>query len=160
MKNNIICDIDGTLADLTHRLHFVRGPGKKDWDAFFGAIQHDSPHEDVINVLNAAMAFNRNSRVFLATGRPERTRWDTENWLLNNAPLAMSAGHRIAGIFMRANGDRREDFIVKCEIAEELHRKFGVTPENTLFVLDDRDQVVRMWRGRGFRVLQVAHGDF
>jgi hypothetical protein len=38
--------------------------------------------------------------------------------------------------------------------------KLGFTPENTFLVLDDRDQVVKMWRERGFRCLQVANGNF
>jgi len=31
-----IFDIDGTLADVSHRLHYITGE-TKDWDAFFAA---------------------------------------------------------------------------------------------------------------------------
>lgn len=29
----VIVDIDGTVADLRHRIHFIEGE-KKDWDSF------------------------------------------------------------------------------------------------------------------------------
>lgn len=37
-----IFDIDGTIADLSHRLpHIQKEP--KDWDAFFGCVADDAP---------------------------------------------------------------------------------------------------------------------
>jgi phosphoglycolate phosphatase-like HAD superfamily hydrolase len=38
-----IFDIDGTLADATHRLHHVTG-SNRNWDAFFQEAAHDTPH--------------------------------------------------------------------------------------------------------------------
>jgi len=37
----IIVDLDGTLADVKHRLKHVQTPGKKNWDAFFKAMHLD-----------------------------------------------------------------------------------------------------------------------
>lgn len=48
----VIVDIDGTVADLRHRLHFIQGE-KKDWDAFYSHAGEDSPIESVINVINS-----------------------------------------------------------------------------------------------------------
>ena len=57
---------------------------------------------------------------------------------------------------MRAAGDDRKDEIIKREIYNrEIKPAFDV-----LCVLDDRDQVVRMWRAMGLTCLQVAPGDF
>ena len=39
MANIILCDIDGTVADNSHRQHFLEG--KKDWDGFFDALDLD-----------------------------------------------------------------------------------------------------------------------
>lgn len=45
-----IFDIDGTLADLSHRLHFIQ---KKpaDWDGFFAACSDDAPIPEVIELI-------------------------------------------------------------------------------------------------------------
>ena len=40
--STIICDIDGTLADLHHRLHHIKN-GNKNWDAFFAEVKDDLP---------------------------------------------------------------------------------------------------------------------
>jgi len=57
---------------------------------------------------------------------------------------------------MRATGDNRKDSIVKKEIYEGIIKPvFDVK-----FVLDDRNQVVEMWRSLGLTVLQVADGNF
>lgn len=31
----VVFDLDGTLADIRHRVHFVRGTSKPDWSSFF-----------------------------------------------------------------------------------------------------------------------------
>ena len=57
---------------------------------------------------------------------------------------------------MRRTKDFRKDAIVKTELFEaHIRGQFEV-----LFVLDDRDQVVEMWRQMGFACLQVAPGNF
>ncbi len=48
MKHVIVCDIDGTVSDPTHRLHHVRGARRKDWPAFFDACGEDACHDDVV----------------------------------------------------------------------------------------------------------------
>tara|TARA_B100000795_G_C22636774_1_gene374842 strand:- start:55 stop:219 length:165 start_codon:yes stop_codon:yes gene_type:complete len=47
MKNIILCDIDGTVANNDHRQHFL--DGKKDWDGFFDALNKDKPIHSIIN---------------------------------------------------------------------------------------------------------------
>ena len=57
---------------------------------------------------------------------------------------------------MRKEGDHRRDSIVKKEIYDTLIKdEFDVE-----FVLDDRQQVVDMWREIGLKCLQVAEGNF
>ena len=59
-------------------------------------------------------------------------------------------------LYMRLPNDLRKDSIVKQEIYEMcIKDKY-----NVLFVLDDRDQVVNMWREQGLKCLQVAEGNF
>lgn len=57
---------------------------------------------------------------------------------------------------MRPEGDERKDSIVK----QEIYEKYIKDRYNVRFVLDDRNQVVDMWREVGLKVLQVAPGDF
>lgn len=57
---------------------------------------------------------------------------------------------------MRPEGDIRKDSIVKRELFEKYVRPYY----NIEFVLDDRNQVVEMWRSLGLKCLQVAEGDF
>ena len=45
-----IFDIDGTLADCSHRLHYISGE-HKDWDAFYKECVNDKPIMGVIEVL-------------------------------------------------------------------------------------------------------------
>lgn len=161
MKSAIICDIDGTVADLTHRLHHIRDDAalakfgvldsswKKNWPAFFGGVANDGVHEDVRQMLEALMA-QPGMYIHYVSGRPEKTRSDTAAWLCKH-------GFPYGPLHMRADGDYRADDIVKEEI---LDTKLKLTPEQVLCVFDDRDRVVAMWRRRGFRVLQVAPGEF
>lgn len=59
-------------------------------------------------------------------------------------------------LFMRADGDDRKDSIIKAELFDMFVRDhFDVQ-----FVLDDRRQVVEMWRAMGIKCLQVQEGDF
>lgn len=59
-------------------------------------------------------------------------------------------------LYLRPNGDKRKDYVVKRQIYEEsVKDKF-----NVLFVLEDRDQVVKMWREIGLTCFQVEYGDF
>jgi hypothetical protein len=65
-------------------------------------------------------------------------------------------GIKPAGVFMRATGDQRKDSIIK----QELFDRHILGKYNIKFVLDDRNQVVNMWRSLGLTVFQVAEGDF
>jgi hypothetical protein len=59
-------------------------------------------------------------------------------------------------LIMRATGDMRKDSIIKQELLER-----EIVPNSFVdFVLDDRNQVVDMWRSLGLTCLQVDYGDF
>jgi len=73
----IIFDLDGTLADITHRLHFIQKE-PKDWDGFFAACVADKPIAHTIEIMNILM--NRD-RVEIWTGRSDIVREETIRWL-------------------------------------------------------------------------------
>lgn len=102
----------------------------------------------VINVVRAmAMAGHR---VVFLSGRTAGCRDATDTWLRTHVLPTFEALH------MRAVGDFRKDSIVKAELFDAHVRD----DYDVACVLDDRKQVVEMWRAMGLTVLQVAEGDF
>ena len=147
MKKYAIIDIDGTCSNAEARKYLIDGSQKKDWDRFYDLCGEDKPYIDILQLVN--LLHKNGFYIAYLTGRVERVRTQTVSWLFNQ-------GFPEGSLQMRPDGDTRQDCIVKAEMAD----KCGLTPENTFLVLDDRDQVVKMWRDRGFRCLQVANGNF
>jgi len=148
----IIVDVDGTLADMRG----VRGPFE--WDK----VHLDRPHQDVIELVKDLAGVDKYSDTFLddglieakyqiiiTTGRDGVCEEATRKWLKDN-------GVHFDDFYIRKAGDFRKDNIIKSEIyMDHIRPKYDVK-----FVIDDRDQVVEMWRSLGLRVLQVAPGNF
>lgn len=66
---DIIFDMDGTLADINHRRHFVeRKP--KDWNSFYEGMIGDTPIQPV--VMMAQLLKSAGHRIIIATGRPRK----------------------------------------------------------------------------------------
>lgn len=143
--NWVIFDLDGTLADLKHRLHFIQNDCP-DWDSFNMACDKDMPIEAVKNLLDLCRLSGRN--IAILTGRMETAKEKTKKWLEK---------HKIEYelLCMRAAGDHRSDTIVKKEMFEKHFKK-----ENVWFVVDDRDKVVDMWRELELVCLQCQKGDY
>lgn len=141
-----IVDIDGTIANTEHRIHYITN-GHKDWDKWHANAHKDEPISEVVELLH--MANENNILILLCTARDEKCRNDTINWLAEHSiPY-----HRL---YMRKKGDRRDDDIAKFEMLESILEE-GYEP---VLVLEDRDRVVKMWRSAGLRCLQVSYGDF
>ena len=156
MKHVIICDIDGTIADVRHRLHYIQNPDgtkkkKPDWDAFHAACVDDPVFDDVITVVDSlrigscGCGYSGNN-LYILSGRNDVVRQQTEKWLDDHAFPHYEA------LVMRKAGDRRPDTEVKLEMIRQL----GLTPHDVLCIFDDRQCVVDMWRENGYRVMQVA----
>lgn len=128
----VIVDLDGTLA-----LMVARGP----YDAALCET-------DKLNPVVASIIVHH-EHVLLMSGRDAKFRPETERWLAANRV-------RYDELHMRAEGDVRKDSIVKRELFDAHVRGRW----NVAFVLDDRNQVVDMWRDLGLVCLQVAPGDF
>lgn len=134
-------DLDGTLADINHRLHHVQN-GNKNWDAFYAACPSDGPKHDIIEL--ARMCQDAGHQIIISSGRSENVRAQTEKWLDdNNVPF-----HKL---FMRPNACFTPDQALKKAWLDQ--GLFG-PKENILFVVEDRDRMVQMWRQQGLTVLQ------
>lgn len=141
----VVFDIDGTLANLTHRLHFIKN-GNHDWDKFFEAAVNDAPIPQMIELLNALCV--QGYRIILVSGRTDKIKQETILWLLDNGVEAAYT------IYMRVEGDYRKDTIIKKEILAMIRQDF---PDDEIsFVVDDRPSVVKMWRDEGLICLQCT----
>lgn len=145
----VIFDIDGTLADVEHRRHFVDGSmGKKDFNKFYEAMGDDGVHEDIRELYRMYSSTHKYSMI-ICTGRPEQYRGVTEDWLWKYSIFSN-------GLLMRSEKRRHDpDYLIKQDMLAEIRKRFDV-----VLAVDDRDQVVKMWRDNGIRCLQVAEGDF
>ena len=144
-RKAVIFDMDGTLADCTHRLHHVRSQ-KKDWDKFFQGAGDDEPREEIVRL---ARELSVNNAILIASGRPESLRATTIKWLNQfNVPHEK--------IYLRKNNDFRKDGQVKGEMIA-IMRKDGFDP---WLVVDDRQTAVDSWRELGLCCLQCDDGDY
>lgn len=136
----VLCDIDGTLA-----LHNGRGP--YDLDRLEDDLLNAPVNQTLLNHLNQGDA------IVLLSGRQEgpggRYREATERWLAK-------AGVLYDELWMRADGDKRGDDIVKAGLFD-AHVRGRL---NVRMVLDDRDRVVALWRRMGLACWQVNYGNF
>lgn len=147
----ILVDIDGTLAEITHRRHFVREK-PKNWKRFYEELHKDTLRKEVWEQVEAetmkAHEAGKRAYVMLISARPENYRKETEEWLSRVGVLDYTA------LIMRRAGDSREDSIVKREI---LHKYFK-DKSKIIKVFDDRPRVIRMWREEGLDVVDVGDG--
>lgn len=131
-----VFDIDGTLAYMN---------GRNPYD--FSRVHEDGVHEDVRTMLLNLIPSGY--RIFIVSWRGEECSKETMKWLDDNdIPYT--------DLFMRKEGDKRKDTIIKYEIL-----KNDITPNYYIqWIFDDRDCVVKMAREAGFRVYQVNYGNF
>lgn len=146
----IICDLDGTLCDTTHRQHYMQQQ-PKDWAAFYAGIATDPVNHWCFNLIRS-LELAGHPVVFMS-GRPDTYRAVTTKWLSR-----YDLGHRY--LYMRTAGDHRPDAIVKGELFTQLCAEHGLLNTDILFCIDDRQCVVDMWRALGLTCLQCAKGDF
>jgi phosphoglycolate phosphatase-like HAD superfamily hydrolase len=139
-RKSVIVDMDGTLADVRHRVHHVQGR-RKNWMNFFATMHKDPPNQEIVDMVRD-LAHDR--EIIIVSGRPDNYQHVTEEWLRRyDVPYQE--------IHMRPAGDHRADHIVKREI---LHRLLAAGKKIEL-VIDDRPSVCDMWRDCGLKVHQV-----
>jgi phosphoglycolate phosphatase-like HAD superfamily hydrolase len=140
----VIFDIDGTLADISERVHHVRRR-PKNWKAFNAGMTQDKAIHSIVKLCN--MLYDAGIRIVLCTGRNERNRPETVEWLKKQ-------GVNYHELLLRKDGDFRSDAVIKREVLQ------GMDKSKILFVVEDRSRVVEMWRAEGLVCLQPAPGDF
>jgi hypothetical protein len=99
-------------------------------------------------------------KIVYCSGRGDDHGAQTEEWLkrhkLDSFYSTTWGEYAPADLYMRPANDSRKDCIVK-----EIILDFEIlTRYSPVMFIDDRQQVVDMWRSRGFVCLQCAKGDF
>lgn len=155
MRPLYIFDLDGTLADMEHRLHFIKRP-EPDWRAFFAACGADTPIEANLTTLRTLA---KNAEVWIWTGRSEEVREPTRKWLMDNRVFHpfWNPFKAPEQLLMRPVGDHRPDDVLKREWLSQLE-----PPEydRLTAVFEDRLRVVQMWREAGITCYHVGGGEF
>lgn len=138
----VICDIDGTVALHTEqsRHHFD-----------YSKVLTDLPNDNVIWLVQQILHAWEAEVIFLS-GREDSCRADTLRWL----DAHIFKDDIAPKLFMRKTGDHRKDNVVK----HELYAAHIEPYYNVRLVLEDRDQMVELWRSLGLTCLQVADGNF
>ena len=139
----VIFDIDGTIADIGHRLHHIQQK-PKNWKAFDTASDLDTVIEPTRKIYNAFV--QEGHKILFVTGRNERMREQTEGWLNLNGFNSYDA------LYMRGKTDFRQDDIVKREVLGRIVERYGEKPA---MVFEDRKRVIRMWRDAGIFTIDV-----
>ena len=135
LPDAIIVDMDGTLAIMGDRSPYD-----------MSKCDLDLPNKPV---LDTVLKWQSSTKIIILSGRTDDAQEKTEKWL-------QQYGVKYEHIYMRKTGDMRKDSTVK----EEIYHSFIRDRYNISLILDDRQQVVDMWRSLGLTVFQVAEGDF
>jgi predicted kinase len=167
MIRAIIVDMDGTLANVKHRLHYLSRLPKgmssfetyhglidqpKDWTSFHDACVDDTPIEAVAWLVTALFATTSLSSgkyaIVIVSARHEPYRERTEAWLAK-------FGIPHDRLYMRTDEDTRPDHEIKADILAQMMDD-GYEP---WLAIDDRPEVCDMWESFGIAVLRCSYED-
>lgn len=142
LDSTIIVDMDGTVASMEG----VRKPYQ--WDL----VGFDKPRHEIIDMVRG-LAMTTGHVTFMS-GRDGQCYAETYAWIENNI---MTDDMKRLGIewnlYMRDENDQRKDDIVKYQLYDQHVRGMY----NVSAVVDDRNQVIRMWSVIGLpNIVQVG----
>lgn len=152
IRDAAIFDLDGTMADCTHRL-FHLDKKVPDWDSFNNLMVKDQPIDEIVSLWHYYGTANK-MRI-ICTARDGLYKEQTELWLKKHGiiPDLLMMRETKPGV---PHDKQDPDYVVKERMLDSL---LGMNIRPSI-VYEDRTSVVEMWRRRGIRCLQVAEGDF
>lgn len=139
----IVCDVDGTIADHTHRFHHVTTDVPKNWKAYYEKMPLDPPLPGAQLHLKRLVEM-MSPNFFFLTGRPEEYRKLTQDWIwqhfgvLASQPSLGIHSRNAASLVMRPTGDYRKSHVFKMELVEFLYGGGGaLASRHPMLFLDD-----------------------
>lgn len=157
----IICDLDGTLFDVSHRLPLLKNcRDEKDYDKFHSMHIEDKINDKVMGLLGICYGyyykFSDYIKIIYITGRHEKFRKSTIKQLKKEGlnefePIPTQPKFKL---YMKPSYEIYTPDFVK----DTLKTIFGIYgKENCLFVLDDRPTTIKIYRDTGLLCLQVQN---
>ena len=131
-----IFDLDGTLVDVNNIRHYLEGK-KKNFDLFHKESINCPPNEKVL-FLNRTLATTQDIYIAIFTGREEKYRGLSEQWLDDNKVSYHC-------LLMRQDNDFRSNVTIKNELFENF--KFNYLP---YLAIDDTPELRKLWGQVGF----------
>jgi predicted kinase len=139
----IIVDIDGTIAKNVTRSYYD-----------MTKVYEDDVIRPIVNLVEVLAPEGSDTKIIFLSGRDGISEGDTRRWIKDKAWI--HGGEERWNLLMRKTGDSRKDSIVK----EEIYKQHVEPYYNVRYVVDDRPQVIRMWKTMGLTVLQVNDLEF
>lgn len=143
-----VFDIDGTIADSSHRYeHATEAMKTHNWDLFNSFAHLDTPIHPVIK-MNSLLYNEGVHQIVIATARTVENKDATEKWLDLH-------GVKFDAIYMRDFDIRDCDSILKLQMANDIAEEFGTIHG----VFEDRKRVKKMWVELGAFVFDANQHD-
>ncbi len=154
---NVMCDIQGKwryTPDVTKPLAMIvdldgttfHTNGRDIFD--YESVDTDIPDDVIVDLIN--MYAKRGVKLLVFSGREDIGSCRSKTLAALNDVGVLPDEYE-----MRPLGDRRPDVHVKEEFLKNHCENY-----NIFLAVDDRDQVVDLWRFHGIKTLQVDYGDF
>lgn len=145
----VLCDIDGVLANINHRLPYMT---MREYDKFYSdeEIAKDSAFTMGCHLLESLQT-EHCFRTYLVTGRNEDCRKATEEWLDK---------HMINYDFlrMRTAGDYRPSMTIKKELVKKIMKENELYEMSYYFLDDDPSNVKRVENIAPLYILGITVG--
>lgn len=144
MSECLILDLDGTLADCSHRMHYIE-TSPKDWKTFFAYCYDDPIIEPVYELIKSLKS---DYKIVITTSRPESNRYLSNLWLEEK-------GIKYDMLLMRKTNDFRKSPIIKSEMVDFIIEK-GYIPK---IAFEDREDCVEMFINRGIFTIHIPESN-
>lgn len=127
----IVWDLDGTLCDNSHRLHYLDAE-KIDWDAYLDECDKDLLIDPTARLL--ASVDRRIVNIFL-TGRNESARYKTKTWITKHLGIMTNP----VSLIMRPIGDHCTNVVFKRRELGKLKQAYDI-----VLMIDDHPGISKV----------------
>lgn len=144
MFNAIIIDLDGTLVDSLDLSSFTIN-GDVNLREWIKSTKYSPVNEWCREIVNAFMLSGYHVVFLTARNDSKESKEITESWLNTNILPGWS-------LIMRPENDLRPDYAVKMDLYRNKIEPFY----NVIFAIDDKPEVIEMWKSIGVTALSCA----